>query len=370
MIILLCIPTIVEAAGIRSYANRIKGASENNDNLLTAVLEGNADAMDELVAAQEQIVQDEDEMASILELMQQMANQQDEQHSMAFAPVAAIGGGTAAPSTSSAPSLTPSMSQIPSISMAPSSVPSFETSEIPTVVGDDGDLDGGNDGIILPGLPPVTLGGVAPVEPTGPPAPETDFPSMSPSISALPSTDPSASPSLLPSAEPSAVPSELPTTAPSLSQVPTAAPTETPTSSPSDIPTMTPSSSPTIGKCGMTPEERSERIMAILDSVASPIDLRTDGTYQKQATDWLIGKDELVVCPDDPKIVQRWALAVIYYATNGDDWLQCAQDGIDLCGFEDPFVGDSRFLSGVSECDWAGISCDFLQCVDEIEFGE
>jgi hypothetical protein len=39
-----------------------------------------------------------------------------------------------------------------------------------------------------------------------------------------------------------------------------------------------------------------------------------------------------------------------------------------LCGFEDPFVGDSRFLSADNECSWAGIACDPDMCVTEIEF--
>lgn len=91
---------------------------------------------------------------------------------------------------------------------------------------------------------------------------------------------------------------------------------------------------------------------------------------QGKAADWLINQDEYLICPDDPKVVQRFALAVIYFATNGDNWLQCSATGLDPCGFEDPFVGDSRFLSAENECDWAGISCDPLSCVNEIEFGE
>lgn len=69
--------------------------------------------------------------------------------------------------------------------------------------------------------------------------------------------------------------------------------------------------------------------------------------------------------------MQRWVLAVIYYSTNGDSWLKCSAGGeaSDLCGAEDPFVGKSRFLAPVSECQWAGISC-IDGCVTEIEFEE
>jgi hypothetical protein len=138
---------------------------------------------------------------------------------------------------------------------------------------------------------------------------------------------------------------------------------------PSASPSLAPTSSPTLAKCGMTPEERSVRILSVLDSVANPISLRDPDSIQGKAADWIIGQDEYLLCPDDPKLVQRFALAVIYFATNGDDWLQCSADGTDLCGFEDPFVGDSRFLSADNECSWAGIACDPDMCVTEVEFG-
>jgi hypothetical protein len=86
----------------------------------------------------------------------------------------------------------------------------------------------------------------------------------------------------------------------------------------------------------------------------------------------LIGQDELLVCPDDEKLIQHFALAIIYFATNGDNWLQCSANPLatDACGMEEPFkIGASRFLSGENECQWAGISCDLQLCVDEIEFG-
>jgi hypothetical protein len=112
--------------------------------------------------------------------------------------------------------------------------------------------------------------------------------------------------------------------------------------------------------------------MSVLETVADESDLRDPTTIQGQAAAWLIGQDELLVCPDDEKLIQRFALAVIYFATNGDNWFQCSANPLatDACGMEDPFkTGASRFLSGENECQWAGISCDSQLCVDEIEFG-
>ncbi|OEU12166.1 L domain-like protein [Fragilariopsis cylindrus CCMP1102] len=61
-------------------------------------------------------------------------------------------------------------------------------------------------------------------------------------------------------------------------------------------------------------------------------------------------------------------MAVFYYATNGDDWLQCSLDGSDKCGSNPPFNSKQRFLSDISECDWAGITCNMDDCVTRIEF--
>ena len=351
----------VDAAGIRTYASRMQGANTANANMM-AVLEGNVDAMEQLVEAQEQIVQEEDEVASILELLQAMAALDALSMPTTSAPSTAAPSISNQPSSSMMPSSSPSTSNMPSVSTVPSSVPSLSSmpsegeSQVPTTVAAiDPDvttaptMDGGT---ALPtfGNGTSSGGGVAPVEPTSPPA-ETSFPSLAPSVSSLPSSAPSSAPSvsLMPTTSPSAAPSAMPSVAPS----------------------GMPSASPTLAKCGMTPEERAARILAILVTVTDPLFLSDPTTIQGQAADWLIEQDEYVVCPDDPKLVQRFALAVMYFATNGDDWLQCSANpmALDSCGFEDPFVGDKRFLSAVNECEWAGITCDQHMCVDQIEFG-
>jgi hypothetical protein len=89
------------------------------------------------------------------------------------------------------------------------------------------------------------------------------------------------------------------------------------------------------------------------------------------ATAWLIEEDSPRICPNDPKILQRWTMAVVYFSTGGDAWLQCSGNpsATDICGGEEPFLNAHRFLSGTSECAWAGISC-INGCVTEIEFGK
>jgi hypothetical protein len=182
----------------------------------------------------------------------------------------------------------------------------------------------------------------------------------SPTVSTMPSDSPTTSP---------LVPSSLPTMPPSVSVLPSDIPTTAPTMS------SAPSSLPTEGGdgCNQTPVQRSITIFALLDPLmADPSLLRDPTTPQGKATDFIIGQDERLVCPDDEKILQRWVLAVMYYSTGGDEWTQCSADETvqDFCGSAFPFEnGQERFLSASNECEWAGISCNFQNCVTEIEFG-
>ncbi|KAG7342643.1 RHS repeat-associated core domain containing protein [Nitzschia inconspicua] len=207
------------------------------------------------------------------------------------------------------------------------------------------------------------------------PSPSPTFPiGLGPSSSLEPSFDPSLSPApsengatTIPTLFPSEAPSELPTTAPTL--IPT---TISATDEPSNdrIISTIPSTSPTMSNCpGFTPEERLAGILQTLFDIATnPALLRDLEAPQGKATDWLINRDFDQACPDDEKLVQRWALAVMYYSTNGDEWDRCSAVGSDPCGEENPFRGERRFLSSFEECEWAGITCNSNGCVTEVEF--
>jgi hypothetical protein len=108
-----------------------------------------------------------------------------------------------------------------------------------------------------------------------------------------------------------------------------------------------------------------------LDEVANPLLIRDLAEPQGLATTWLIGEDSLFICPDDLDILQRWSLAVVYFSTGGDAWFQCSANpaAVDGCGVEAPFVNATQFLSGTSECNWAGISC-LDGSVTFIDFGK
>jgi len=114
--------------------------------------------------------------------------------------------------------------------------------------------------------------------------------------------------------------------------------------------------------CGLSTKDRRTSILATLrGSVSNAALLNTPGTPQNSAAEWLIGTDELYVCPDDNKctVIQRYVMGLFYYTTVGDSWTQCSQND-DTCA--------NPFLSSVDECDWFGITCNNDQCVTEITF--
>ena len=116
-------------------------------------------------------------------------------------------------------------------------------------------------------------------------------------------------------------------------------------------------------------EQRSEDIRANILTVSEEALLDDPLTPQGQALAWLIEDDDRLLCPPDD-LIQRWVMAVIYFSTEGDNWDQCSDAGIDLCGSQDPFLTKRRFLSSFNECQWAGISCNINSKVTEIEFEE
>lgn len=219
-----------------------------------------------------------------------------------------------------------------------------------------------------------------------------------PNTNGLPTATPIATDSVMATASPSvSTPVVEPTLAPQTSS-PSLAPTPLPTVTilppvattgfPTDPPTPLPTRSnpetvaptiaqatnvPTLANCpGITAEDRVQQILAILEAATGNTDLLNVATDQGKATEWILSEDEFQICPENDKLLQRWTLAVMYFATGGDDWFQCSANAAALdnnCGVENPFVGSTSFLSSSIECEWAGISC-IDGCVTEIEFGK
>jgi len=120
-------------------------------------------------------------------------------------------------------------------------------------------------------------------------------------------------------------------------------------------------------------------------------------TPQAQALDWITNEDTLTVCPGDNSChpLQRYVLAVFYFATNGGAWDQCnaPSDFNDPAAIEEannncdrvvtPFavpnqrVGDTSsdaWLSPSNECEWGGVACwgadtpNLNLCIDQLDF--
>jgi len=74
---------------------------------------------------------------------------------------------------------------------------------------------------------------------------------------------------------------------------------------------------------------------------------------QGRAFQWIVNEDERMIHADDPHLVQRFVMAVIFYATAGGSW----------------HSGDLHWLSGVHECYWTkkvkGRPMGIVECDDD-----
>eukprot|EP00814_Leptocylindrus_danicus_P001259 CAMPEP_0116024108 /NCGR_PEP_ID=MMETSP0321-20121206/12092_1 /TAXON_ID=163516 /ORGANISM="Leptocylindrus danicus var. danicus, Strain B650" /LENGTH=533 /DNA_ID=CAMNT_0003495719 /DNA_START=77 /DNA_END=1678 /DNA_ORIENTATION=- len=179
-----------------------------------------------------------------------------------------------------------------------------------------------------------------------------------PTISPAPSDKPSAAPVIAPVASPSA------------------GPTGAPSKGPTQAPVPSPSAAPTY-PCGVEPLTRRDMIFDILTpEVVSGAMINDVGSSANLAFEWLVGEDDLYICPDDPKVIQRFVMGKIYFQMNGDDWLQCSRpstssDNKPSCdvppnqGYE-----GAEWLDAGHECDWAYVKCNTDRCITHIEVDE
>ena len=101
--------------------------------------------------------------------------------------------------------------------------------------------------------------------------------------------------------------------------------------------------------------------------------LRTEGTPQNLAQNWLINDDPYYACPQDPTIVNRFVMAVFYYSLDGDDWDECSAP----TDFEDPAaVAEAKancpgtpWLMGELECSWTFLTCNSKNETEGIDMG-
>jgi len=75
-------------------------------------------------------------------------------------------------------------------------------------------------------------------------------------------------------------------------------------------------------------------------AVQTKIAVFTPTKFCQKALSWILREDHLHVEAENPNLIQRYALASIYFALDGGNWK------------------DNNWLSEKSECEWTGISCN------------
>jgi hypothetical protein len=157
-------------------------------------------------------------------------------------------------------------------------------------------------------------------------------------------------------------------------------PTANPISEPSLEPSIPPSNAPTT-TCNQEPVLRDLLIRVIVNTVSDSNVVDTAGTPQNLAVNWLINQDGRFLCPDDPTLKARYGLAVFYFSTRGDRWLECsaptdlsspaaieaANEACTIQAFPDS--GSDAWLTPSSECQWGGVVCNDDGSVEVIDIG-
>jgi len=117
--------------------------------------------------------------------------------------------------------------------------------------------------------------------------------------------------------------------------------------------------------CRSSDEIRREQIYLKTVELSGSEVFDDSSTPHSNAATWLMTADSLEVCAHDKNMIQRYVLALFYYTTSGHSWALCSQRPSDTSCPE----GVARFLSGASECEWHGITCDNEGSVSNINLG-
>lgn len=117
-----------------------------------------------------------------------------------------------------------------------------------------------------------------------------------------------------------------------------------------------PTNSPTPIPCCIGPDQLEQTIR---DSVYGGGNESFDLGPQRSAMEWL--REDVCNCRDyctDLELTQRYVLAVLYYSTNGPNWISCSQTATD-CSVQSTYGNSdgTNWLTCNSECEWGGTDC-------------
>ena len=84
-------------------------------------------------------------------------------------------------------------------------------------------------------------------------------------------------------------------------------------------------------------------------------DFQDQYSSSQRALFWMAEEDAYPNLSEYLRIGQRFALASMYFALNGDtDWIECSRYGNTVCSIPNK----AGWMSDQQECDWAFLSCD------------
>mmetsp|Transcript_23880 Transcript_23880/g.34731 ORF Transcript_23880/g.34731 Transcript_23880/m.34731 type:complete len:815 (-) Transcript_23880:116-2560(-) len=138
--------------------------------------------------------------------------------------------------------------------------------------------------------------------------------------------------------------------------------TEEPSASPTNVPSLMPSFAPSSDAFQQTislltdesfSAENSDVVSLFRELGVSTMEqLLDDSTPQGKAANWVANEDPISPPLDigSQKYIQRYIMAVFYYAMDGPNWITCSEGG-SVCN------NGSPWLSEDDECDWFGSDC-------------
>uniref|UniRef100_A0A7S4SIU6 L domain-like protein n=1 Tax=Ditylum brightwellii TaxID=49249 RepID=A0A7S4SIU6_9STRA len=138
--------------------------------------------------------------------------------------------------------------------------------------------------------------------------------------------------------------------------------TEEPSASPTNVPSLMPSFAPSSNAFQQTislltdesfSAENSDVVSLFRELGVSTMEqLLDDSTPQGKAANWVANEDPISPPLEigSQKYIQRYIMAVFYYAMDGPNWITCSEGG-SVCN------NGSPWLSEDDECDWFGSGC-------------
>ncbi|KAL3928491.1 MAG: hypothetical protein SGBAC_012629, partial [Bacillariaceae sp.] len=235
---------------------------------------------------------------------------------------------TAAPTDSIPDEPQPTSAPVVGDTLPPTLVVTPEPTRSPTEATPDETAEPSRSPSTSPSKSPTTSPSKSPTKrPSIAPAPGvTPQPTGTPSLK--PSTIPTTNPSMAPTMKPTPSPSESPSITPS--STPTKIPTSAPTASPSQLPSVSPSA-----VASQPPSTAVDGRRAMVEGILSD-----EAPFNQQAMDWLVETDSWKPDEGDPDSdylwLERYALASLYYSTDGDNW-----------------TVNTNWLSSNPVCNWA-----------------